>query len=116
MRSTALPADPAASGDPNRKWISNKWKWMCVVVTLVALYFVFRRISAATLIETIRGMRIGWFIGAVLLYGIMFLPAAWRWHLALRMNDSVMSPSATVRFSIIGHFFYLMLFGGAGGD
>ena len=61
-------------------------------------------------------MRVGWFLGAVLLYGLMFVPGAWRWHLALRVNDSVVNSSATVRFSIIGHFFYLVLFGGAGGD
>ena len=61
-------------------------------------------------------MRVGWFIGAVLLYGILFLPAAWRWHLALRMNDSVVDSATTIRFNIIGHFFYLLLFGGAGGD
>jgi hypothetical protein len=61
-------------------------------------------------------MRIEWFIGAVILYGLMFLPAALRWHLALRMNDSVVDAGATIRFSIIGHFFYLLLFGGAGGD
>jgi uncharacterized membrane protein YbhN (UPF0104 family) len=113
MRASTLLAE---ANPPESKWISNKWKWVCVAVTVVALYFVFRRIPAETLLETFRGMRVGWFIAAILLYGIMFLPAAWRWHLALRMNDSVVSRSATVRFSIIGHFFYLMLFGGAGGD
>ncbi len=116
MRATSLLAEADSSNGPRSKWISNKWKLVCVAVTVVALYFVFRRIPAGTLWETIRGMRIGWFIAAVLLYGIMFLPAAWRWHLALRMNDSVVNASATIRFSIIGHFFYLMLFGCAGGD
>jgi uncharacterized membrane protein YbhN (UPF0104 family) len=115
MRATAFPAE-TASGSPKRKWISIKWKLVCVAVTVVALYFVFQRIPPATLLETFRSMRVGWFIGAILLYGLMFLPAAWRWHLALRMNDSVVDAGATVRFSIIGHFFYLMLFGGAGGD
>ena len=116
MRATSLLAETDAQGRPQSKWISNKWKWVCVAVTVAALYFVFRRIPAGTLLETIRGMRVGWFIVAVLFYGIMFLPAAWRWHLALRMNDSVVNPSATIRFCLIGHFFYLMLFGGAGGD
>src|SRR4051812_11173471 len=115
MRATAFPAE-TASGSPKRKWISIKWKLVCVAVTVIALYFVFQRIPPATLLETFRSMRFGWFIGAILLYGLMFLPAAWRWHLALRMNDSVVDAGATVRFSIIGHFFYLMLFGGAGGD
>ena len=116
MRATSLSANDDASVGPRPKWISNKWKWLCVLVTVVALYFVFRRIPAATLLETFRGMRVGWFIAAVLLYGIMFVPAAWRWHLALRMSHCEVNNSATGRFTIIGHFFYLMLFGGAGGD
>jgi hypothetical protein len=116
MRATSLSADSNASANVRPKWISNKWKWLCVLVTVVALFLVLRRIPAATLLETIGHMRVGWFIAAVLLYGIMFLPAAWRWHLALRMNDCVVDKSATVRFTIIGHFFYLLLFGGAGGD
>ncbi len=114
MRPTVLSAETNTVAAP--KWISVKWKLVCVAVTIVALYFVFRHIPAAALWETLRGMRVGWFIGAVILYGLMFLPAAWRWHLALRMNDSVVNPMATIRFSIIGHFFYLLLFGGAGGD
>jgi glycosyltransferase 2 family protein len=116
MRSTPLPAETELSGNPARTLVSLKWKLVCVAVTIVALVLVFRHIPAGTLLQTLRGMRVEWFLGAVLLYGIMFLPAAWRWHLALRMNDSVVNASATIRFSIIGHFFYLVLFGGAGGD
>jgi glycosyltransferase 2 family protein len=116
MRATSLPATDDASAKPRPSWISNKWKWVCILFTIVALYFVFRRIPAASLLETFRGMRVGWFLAALLLYGMMFLPAAWRWHLALRMNDCVVDGPATLRFTIIGHFFYLLLFGGAGGD
>ena len=116
MRPTVLPAETEASGSAAPKWISTKWKLVCVAVTVAALFFVFRRIPAAALLETLRGMSVGWFIGAVLVYGIIFLPAARRWHLALRTNDSVVDSGATIRFSLIGHFFYLLLFGGAGGD
>jgi uncharacterized membrane protein YbhN (UPF0104 family) len=116
MRATVLAADAEPSGQSQSKWISNKWRLVCLAITVAALFLVFRRIPARTLLETIRGMRVQWFIAAVILYGLMFLPAALRWHLALRMNDSVVDAGATVRFSIIGHFFYLLLFGGAGGD
>lgn len=116
MSATVLAANTDASGSPPTKWVSNKWKLVCLAVTAAALFLVFRRIPAATLLDTIRGMRVEWFVGAVLLYGLMFLPAALRWHLALRMNDSVVDTGATIRFSLIGHFFYLLLFGGAGGD
>jgi uncharacterized membrane protein YbhN (UPF0104 family) len=116
MHGTVLTAGTGDSSRPKPKWISTKWKFICIVLTAVALLLVFRRIPVANLAATIRAMHVGWFIGAVALYGIMFLPAARRWHLALRVNDSVVNPSATVRFTIIGHFFYLLLFGGAGGD
>jgi hypothetical protein len=116
MRATVLAANADASGPSQSKWVSNKWRLLCLALTVAALYLIFRRIHARTLFDTIRGMRVEWFIGAVALYGIMFLPAALRWQLALRMNDSVVNAGATVRFTIIGHFFYLLLFGGAGGD
>jgi len=114
MRPSAPAADPSAQPKPG--WVSTKWKLLCVAVTIVALYLVFRRIHIATLLHILGSMHVGWFIGAMILYGIMFLPAAFRWHLALHVNDAVISPPATLAFSIIGHFFYLLLFGGAGGD
>ena len=90
---------------------------MCVAVTIAALYFIFRHIPAAALWQTLPGNarrlvhRRDSFV-----WPHVFCPLPGSWHLALRMNDSVVNPSATIRFSIIGHFFYLLLFGGAGGD
>ena len=116
MRVTTFAPEADSPSGPNQKWASNKWRLVCVVVTLAALFLVFRRNPPAKILDTIRAMHVGWFIGAVVLYGIMFLPAAWRWHLALRMNDGFVNWPATGRFTIIGHFAYLILFGGAGGD
>lgn len=89
---------------------------MCIAVTLSALFLVLRKIPPATLFRTIRGMHAGWFVAGLALYGAMFLPAAVRWRLALRANDAVVSWPATFRFTLVGHFFYLILFGGTGGD
>ena len=61
-------------------------------------------------------MHVGWFVAGAALYGAMFLPAAARWRLALRANDAMVNWPATFRFTLIGHFFYLILFGGTGGD
>jgi uncharacterized membrane protein YbhN (UPF0104 family) len=116
MRATVLTAETDDPRRPQPKWISIKWKFVCLLLTVVALFLVLRRIPATTLLDALRAMHVGWFMGSVAIYGIMFLPAARRWHFALRVNDSVVNPSATIRFSIIGHFFYLMLFGAAGGD
>lgn len=116
MRVVSFAPEANSPSGPNQKWVSNKWRLVCIAVTLVALFLVFRRIPVAKILDTIRAMNVGWFIGAVVLYGIMFLPAAWRWHLALRINDGFVDWPATGRFTIIGHFAYLILFGGAGGD
>src|SRR2546430_1720688 len=107
MRATVLPAETKAPGAPASKLVSLKWKLLCVAVTVLAVYFIFRRVPVGTLFETLKGMKVGWFLCAVILYGVMFLPAAWRWHLALRVNDCIVNSSATIRFSLIGHFFYL---------
>jgi uncharacterized membrane protein YbhN (UPF0104 family) len=115
MRATAFASD-SGSPDPPKQWVSMKWRLLCVAVTVLALFLVFHKISPPTLLNTLRGMHVGWFIAAVVLYGLMFLPAALRWWLALHVNDSVVHWPATLRFTIIGHFFYLMLFGGTGGD
>jgi uncharacterized membrane protein YbhN (UPF0104 family) len=93
-----------------------KWRLLCIAVTLLALFLVFRKISLPALLQTIRAMHVGWFVAGVVLYGAMFLPASVRLQLALRANDAVVSWPATFRFTLIGHFFYLILFGGTGGD
>jgi uncharacterized membrane protein YbhN (UPF0104 family) len=61
-------------------------------------------------------MHWGWFIGAVALYGALFLPAARRWHIVLRLTGQAVHPGAATRLSLIGHFFYTVLFGVFGGD
>lgn len=88
----------------------------CVVVTLAALFFVIRRIHVNALLSTLRAIQPAWFVGAVILYGILFLPASWRWRLALRLSDNAVGFSPIVRVSLIGHFFYVIFFGAAGGD
>jgi hypothetical protein len=116
MRATVSASGTDSSLPPGPQWVSNKWRLVSLAVAAAALFLVFRRIPFHTLMGTIRAMHVRWFVGALVLYGMMFLPAAWRWHLALRVNDSVVHAPATIRFSTIGHFFYLLLFGGAGGD
>jgi hypothetical protein len=115
MRATAFASDNN-SPVPPKQWVSIKWRLLCVAVTLFALFLVLRKIPPATLLQTIRAMHARWFIAAIVLYGVMFLPAALRWRIALHVNDSVVHWPATFRFTIIGHFFYLVLFGGTGGD
>src|SRR5215475_15918204 len=61
-------------------------------------------------------MRPGWFIAALVLYGLLFIPAAVRWHLVLKLSNTAIRPTVTFRYTLIGHFFYTLLFGAIGGD
>src|SRR5262245_23385930 len=114
MHATAFASE--GTSRPQSLSIPLKWKFVCACVTAVALCLVFRRVSVSALVEAIRTMRAGWFLCAVGLYGLMFLPAARRWRIALRATDSGIRFCGVVRFTVIGHFFYLILFGAAGGD
>jgi glycosyltransferase 2 family protein len=88
----------------------------CLLVAIVTMFFVVRRIHAPVLAETVRTVKPAWFLVAVMVYGLLFLPAAWRWHLALRLTGNAVSFGTSLRLSLIGHFFYTILFGAAGGD
>jgi uncharacterized membrane protein YbhN (UPF0104 family) len=100
---------------PSRK--SLLWaRLACVLVTVAAVWLVLQRLDLPAVGQAFRMMRPGWFFAAIALYGLLFLPAAWRWHLVLRLTGQAVHPTATVRVSIIGHFFYTVLFGGIGGD
>jgi len=81
-----------------------------------ALFLVIRRVQPGPLLEALRGAKPGYVLAAVVLYGFLFLPAAWRWQLALRLNGNATGFGAITRISLIGHFFYTIFFGAAGGD
>ena len=89
---------------------------ICAAVTVAALCVVFHRLKLGDLVHTVRTMRWGCFLAALALFGLLFLPAAERWHLVLRLLDRAVNLAATARVSLIGHFFYTVLFGVVGGD
>ncbi|MBI3849495.1 MAG: TIGR04283 family arsenosugar biosynthesis glycosyltransferase [Verrucomicrobia bacterium] len=96
----------------SRAWI----RLGCIAVSAVALFVVFRGVDVGALAATFRNLHIGWFVAAIVLYGLIFLPGAWRWHLMLRLTGSTVHLAATARVALIGHFFYTLLFGAVGGD
>src|SRR5947209_11861561 len=87
-----------------------------IIVAFILLFVVFRGLDFRVLTQTFAQMRVWCFVSAVALYGLLFLPAAWRWHLVLRSSDAAVSFGATLRASLIGHFFYTTFFGVIGGD
>lgn len=116
MHSASLAAKAAPPPSPRSKWFSAKFGILCLVVTGTSLFLVLHHVHVHALLNTLRAMRIGWFLAAIALYGFIFIPAAWRWHLALRLNHEAAQFPTAARFTIIGHFSYLVLFGAAGGD
>src|SRR5688572_4888327 len=85
-------------------------------ISLVALWIAFRRVEGGQLAAAFRNLDRDWFLAAVALYGISFLPGTWRWHLMLRLTNCAVHPAATARVALIGHFFYRILPGAQDGD
>src|SRR2546421_4960420 len=84
-------------------------------VTVGLLVIVFRRLDLVLLAQVLRTMRGGWFVAALALYGLLFVPAAGRWHVVLRLTGGALPPAGTSPPTRIGHFFYTPPFGAAGG-
>ncbi|MCI0744944.1 MAG: TIGR04283 family arsenosugar biosynthesis glycosyltransferase [Verrucomicrobia subdivision 3 bacterium] len=98
-----------------KKWFS--WpRLACLLITLVLLFWIFRRIDFSTLLATFRRLNPLWFVLAFATYGVAMVAGGLRWHLALRVTDTAMHLGASCRLFLMGHFFFVALFGAAGGD
>src|SRR5688572_15305337 len=98
-----------------RKWFS--WpRLACLLITFGLLYFIFRRIDLSALGAALKHLKPFWFAIAFATYGVAMILGGLRWHLALRVTDTAMHPGASGRLFLIGHFFFVALFGAAGGD
>ena len=61
---------------------SFPWKrLLAVVITVAALGIIFWKIDVAELAGVFRRMKLGWFLAAEGIFGLMLLAGAWRWHL-----------------------------------
>ena len=99
-----------------RKGISISLRVLCVALAIAALGYVLTRVDAHELLRALRSAHPGWLCACVGIYGLVLLPSAWRWHLALRLTHCAVRFGASLRMTLIGHFFYTLLFGAAGGD
>lgn len=98
-----------------RKWFS--WQRLaCLLLTLALLYFIFRRLDVGALVTALKGLKPLWFAVAFATYGLAMILGGLRWHLALRVTDTAMHLGASCRLFLVGHFFFVALFGAAGGD
>ena len=88
----------------------------CFALALAAIFFIIHKVHLQSVEKVLQTMHVKWFLVALMLFGFLFLPAAVRWHVALKANRSAVNLSTSLRLSLIGHFFYMVLFGVAGGD
>jgi glycosyltransferase 2 family protein len=80
------------------------------------LVFIIQRIQTKALAAKFSDVNWLWLSLAVLAFGLVFFPAASRWRLALQASGSNVTFGGASCISLIGHFFYTILFGAAGGD
>ena len=98
-----------------KRWFSWQ-RVLCIAITLALLYFIFRRVDYHGLLAALRELKPLWFVLAFSVYGLAMILGGLRWHLALRVTDTAMHIGASCRLFLIGHFFFVALFGAAGGD
>lgn len=98
-----------------KRWTS--WpRLLAVAGTAVLLWVVFSRIDPATLNDALRRTDVAWCLGAFAIYGMALGIQAYRWHLALRAVLRAVHLMASWRLTMVGHFFFTVFFGMAGGD
>jgi glycosyltransferase 2 family protein len=100
--------------------VGRKWIWLtrmaCVGISGIILWRLLHLVHPAAVANAFLGMRRGWFFAALILYGLLFIPAALRWHLVLKLSNAAVRYAVTFQYTLIGHFFYTVLFGAIGGD
>jgi rSAM/selenodomain-associated transferase 2 len=98
-----------------RRWFS--WtRLLGVAGTLLLLWVVFSRVEFGSFAEALRRTHLGWCALAFAMYGVSLAVQSYRWHSALRAMDRAIHLIASWRLAMVGHFFFTVFFGMAGGD
>jgi rSAM/selenodomain-associated transferase 2 len=93
------------------------WKKLIVVaITVVAEVSIYRQLDLRALVDVLRRVRWEWLVATVFFYGLIMAAAVGRWHLALRVTDSVVHFTVSIRSVLIGHFVTITFLGAGVGD
>src|SRR5439155_14110872 len=101
------------------KYDQRKLAWfrfVTVLITVLLFCLVLRGVDFKALNATFSRIHSRWLILAAGSYGLLFVPSAWRWRLVLKLASKAVKFGTILRISLIGHFFYTILFGVIGGD
>ena len=100
---------------PGTRWFS--WPRLAgVAVTVVLFTLIFQKIDSRVLWSTLGRLHPVFFLGAIVVYCVALSLGAIRWHLSLTATGCPVHAGASVRLLFIGHFYFVALFGAAGGD
>ena len=99
----------------SKTWFS--WpRLLCVLVTTGFLWFVLRDLHIGEVWGVMRRTNPWAFLAALVTYQVALILAAYVWHVTLRAVRCAAHVMATNRFALIGHFFFVALFGAFGCD
>lgn len=87
-----------------------------LLVTALLLGFIFRQVDLHALAISLRRLHPGWFSLGFAAYGVALALGGVRSHFALRLTDRAVHLGASCRSFLVGHFFFVTLFGAVGGD
>jgi rSAM/selenodomain-associated transferase 2 len=99
--------------------ITHWFSWprlLGVMVTVALLWFALRNVHLHEVWGVMRRVNLWVFVAGLLAYEIALVLAAYVWHVALRGVGCAAHSLATSRFALIGHFFFVALFGAIGCD
>ena len=87
-----------------------------LLVTALLLGFIFRQVDLHALATSLRRLNPVWFGFGFAAYGAALALGGVRSHFALRLTDRAVHLGASCRSFLVGHFFFVTLFGAVGGD
>ena len=87
-----------------------------LLVTALLLAFIFRQVYLPALASSLRRLNPVWFGLGFAAYGAALALGGVRSHFALRLTDRAVHLGASCRSFLVGHFFFVTLFGAVGGD
>ncbi|WPP51594.1 lysylphosphatidylglycerol synthase transmembrane domain-containing protein [Catalinimonas niigatensis] len=110
---TSHPTQSPESVNKKRRRVSFLIK---IIISAVALYFVFRKIDVEEALQTLSNVHIGYFILALAAFNLSKLVAALRFKAFLKPIHVHISDQYNIRLLYIGMFYNLFLPGSISGD
>ena len=87
-----------------------------LAISCLLVWAILRRVDPAELAEAFSGLRVGWFVVAMMTFGFGISIAGARWRIPLVMNSLTEPWGFVLRMSCVAHCFNVLLMGPVPGD